>query len=105
MTERTCATCVWREREPADSPFEATCHYSGPKATKFAKGLVLFPPVRNVSWCRHWSETTGWDRFEQMPTQLERAAFEIFQRIWGPSGSGPAPKDVQTWLEEYKRRC
>lgn len=87
--ERTCKTCAWKSGR--DTWF---CHQE-------RESLEVY----NGHWCRHWSETTGWDRFEKMPTQLEQAAQEIFVRMWGTSGSGPTPKEVQLWMEEYERQC
>lgn len=89
MTDRTCETCTWCSRVGRN-----ICHHEPAEVV-----------VRLDYWCRHWSETTGWDRFEKMPTQLEQAAQEIFVRMWGTSGSGPTPGEVQLWMEEYERQC
>jgi len=95
--KRTCGTCAWWTEYPVQAVISAD----------LADGVCHWDPAgcsRNSAWwCRHWSETTGWDRFEQMPTQLEQQAAEILEKVTYTEERYSSK--IDQWLEEYWRKC
>ena len=102
--KRVCETCAWGE----EGVTWFKCRVNAPRIVD-SNDMSIFPLVGKRDWCRHWSETTGWDRFKEQPTQLEQAAAEIFERILeqykrGITFSSP-PSPIHQWLEEYRKNC
>ena len=98
--ERICRKCAWFGTD-------ALCHYEPER-------LAVLPNY----WCRHWSETTGWDVFEQLPDPqveklkkklrlsrgLNRTAADMFRNhilFKRP----PDQKILDKWLEEWDTQC
>lgn len=87
MTERTCGTCSWKGGE-----HKWICHQE-------REPLQVY----QGHWCRHWSATTGWDRFADLPTPLENQAADLLGIV--AQGDTGMAVDADDWLEEYKRKC
>ena len=111
MKERKCSRCAWFGGD-------GLCHYEPER-------LAVLPNY----WCRHWSETTGWDVFEKRPSVdlgveelkkelkiakgLLRIASELFEKeleVVASKGDihltellNPAIRS--RWLEEYRAKC
>ena len=115
MKERKCSRCAWFGGD-------ALCHYEPER-------LAVLPNY----WCRHWSETTGWDVFEAKPGEiysqttlltkqldnmkgLLRLAAELFEKDIrnlderfalgkGDPVDGTDYGVRERWLEEYRTKC
>ena len=123
--ERKCGSCAWwRQHNPTEKTgegwnIEGSCHYEPRSYNKYED-----------DWCRHWSETTGWDVFEKQPDPavvdlqeqlrlnkgLLRLAAELFERDLEyyqikHMSAGVNMSEVtdigirEKWLEEYKTKC
>ena len=128
--ERKCRTCAWWDyciidtaRKPGEGwSVDGNCHHECESRTK-----------NEDDWCRHWSETTGWDVFEIETTEsysqttlpskqldnmkgLLRLAAELFEKdiriLYEQFTSGKGdPVDGtdygvrEKWLEEYRTKC
>ena len=70
--ERKCRTCAWWEVSESVHAvgtglnLAGNCRYECARNTKWEE-----------DWCRHWSETTGWDVFEPQELLADSKDFEI----------------------------
>ena len=114
MKERICGNCAWWDTQ--DKPVQGLCRYHHPNP--------FFANTRSIDWCRHWSETTGWDVFEKPvepePNQIKDGLLRLAAELFGRdiellhiqhNTTGIHVEDAhvlgvkERWLEEYKTKC